>query len=167
MSRIYLKDRKEIPVLGRLAASRFEEAFSWPPSSSIAKSMVRSSRPVSWVRFILRLKSSNGVHFDRFSHESLDSLDHPSVLAGCKCDCVPLRSGSARSSNAVDVVFRFEGKIHVDDQCQSRDIDAARCHVRCDENIDLLFAQFFHSSRALPLVHVPMETGRLQSRIKF
>ena len=67
-------------------------------------------------------------------------------------------SRSARSAHAVDVIFRVEGEIHVDDERECRDIDSARCNVCRDENIDLFFAQLFNRSRALPLVHISMES---------
>ncbi len=64
---------------------------------------------------------------------------------------------TAGSSDAVDVVFRLRGKIHVEDMGDIRDVEPSCRDICCDEDGDLPGAELLEGILALALGAVPVD----------
>ena len=77
----------------------------------------------------------------------------------------PACACSARSSDAVDVVFGVLGHVVVDDVADVGDVDAARDDVGGDEYLDLAGAEVFQRGLACVLRARPPQLGVCNSTL--
>src|SRR4029450_4975070 len=85
------------------------------------------------------------------------------LLAGNERECMALPSGAPGATNAVNVIFRVDGSIIVEDMARFRKIEAARRHIGGDEVGDLTRTEGVQRLDSHPLVHIAVECSSVEA----
>ncbi len=87
-------------------------------------------------------------------HEAVNLMPLPSILWGNQTECRAFFTGTCRTANTVNIVFRYLGKVIIDDMFNMWNIKATCNHIRCDKNAELFRAIVTYNALTFTLFQV-------------
>lgn len=106
-----------------------------------------------------RFETFDDIDRNGLFDEAFYTADMDTVFRTDQRDGQSATSGTAGTSDPVDVVFSEFRQVVIENMRDGRDIDAACCHVCCDKNPDFSAAQAFQRAVAHALRHIAMQGG--------
>ncbi len=93
----------------------------------------------------------------------LQVLQHPLSLGMNKENCFALASRSTGSSDAMHIGFAVTRQVVVENVADSLHIKSTRCHIRCDNDVQLSGLQLIDNALSLGLNEVPVQSRRAET----
>ena len=104
------------------------------------------------------------VDVGRLAHQGLDVVELAHVLLGHKGERPAFLAGAARAADTVDVVGRLLGHVEVHHVAHVGDVDAAREHVGCHQDLHAAVTERLQGALALRLAAVAVDGLALKAK---
>jgi len=103
------------------------------------------------------------VHpWDRLTDQAFDSANGLVVDRRDNRDGGTASAGSARTTDAMNIVIRVMRDVEIEDVAHFRDVEATRRNVRCDEQFRFAAAKPVKSRHSCRLIHIAVESDRIK-----
>jgi nanoRNase/pAp phosphatase (c-di-AMP/oligoRNAs hydrolase) len=109
------------------------------------------------------LHARNHFSFERLTAVSLNVQNFAAIANFSKGDGQAIATSTARTANAVSVVFGFHGQAKVEHVRDGGHVNAAGCHVSGDQDLNLAVAQSHQAAIAQALAQSAVQSNGIKT----